>query len=404
MDQKLNQDQFGPSATPAESRIATGPHGPRRGRRRWVVVGAVVVLLLVGGLAVRDTSPVGHFRSAEAKDRFVQTYDAAMQDLPAPDETLDLRTSFGVVRAYYFQGAEPQTEPLVLLPGRASASPVWADNLPSLLEVRSVYTLDLLGEPGMSIQDRPIESDEDHAQWLDEALAQLPHQQVHLLGASIGGWTAMNLAVHDPDRLASVSVLDPVYVFGDMSFEAIVRSVPAAFHWFPRSWRDSFSSWTAGGAPVDDVPIADMIEAGMQSYALKLPAPSRIAVEDIADLDVPVLAILAGESRMHDAQEGADTAEQVLTEGRVELYPEASHAINGEYPTEIAADVSAFLASVGPEPSRSREAKAESSSRRRYGSPHRTGRWSDRASAGAGDTIAAHARGLASGLGDRRPP
>jgi hypothetical protein len=49
---------------------------------------------------------------------------------------------------------------------------------------------------------------------------------------------------------------------------------------------------------------------------------------------------------MHDATQGADIAEDVLAHGRVKLYPDASHAINGEYPTEIAVDLSSFLDSV----------------------------------------------------------
>jgi len=318
----------------------------RRMRHLLTALAVLIGVLAVGWLAVRDTSPVGHFRSAEAKDRFIATYDAAMREMPEPDKTLDLRTSFGVVRAYYFTGANPELTPLVLLPGRASASPIWSGNLPSLLKVRSVYTLDLLGEPGMSIQDRPISSDEDHARWLDEALARLPHAKVHLLGVSIGGWTAMNLAVHRPGRLASVSLLDPVLVFGDLSLQAILRSIPASAPWFPRSWRDSFSSWTAGGAPVEDVPVADMIEAGMQSYALKLSSPQRIPTDRLSDLDLPVLAIMAGDSVMHDGAQGAATAKDALANGRVELYPDASHAINGEYPDEVAADVAAFLDSI----------------------------------------------------------
>jgi pimeloyl-ACP methyl ester carboxylesterase len=318
----------------------------RRRRRLLAALVVIVVVLGVGWLAVRDTSPVGHFRSAEAKDRFIQTYDVAMREMPTPDKALDLRTSFGIVRAYYFAGANPELTPLALLPGRASASPVWSGNLPSLLKVRSVYTLDLLGEPGMSVQDRPIGSEDDHARWLDEALARLPQAKFHLLGLSIGGWTAMNLAVHNPDRVASVSLLDPVFVFNDLSLQAILRSIPASVHWFPRSWRDGFSSWTAGGAPVEDVPVADMIEAGMQTYVLKLSPPQRIPTDRLAKLDVPVLAIMAGDSVMHDAAQAADTAKDVLSNGRVELYPNASHALNGEYPDEIAADVAAFLNSV----------------------------------------------------------
>lgn len=61
-------------------------------------------------------------------------------------------TDFGIVRVYRFDG-RGGSAPTVLLPGRASATPAWADNMPSLLEIGDVYTIDLLGEPGMSVQE-----------------------------------------------------------------------------------------------------------------------------------------------------------------------------------------------------------------------------------------------------------
>jgi hypothetical protein len=49
---------------------------------------------------------------------------------------------------------------------------------------------------------------------------------------------------------------------------------------------------------------------------------------------------------MHDSAAAADLASRSLQHGTVRVYPEASHAINGEYPDEIAADIDAFLAAV----------------------------------------------------------
>ncbi|WP_257459236.1 alpha/beta fold hydrolase [Archangium lipolyticum] len=323
------------------------PNPRRRRRRRWLAAGGILAGLgLLMSFALRSPSPVGYFISAASQDRFLVAYNRAMADMPQPDRTLDLRTSYGVVRVYHFAGAAPAAVPLLLLPGRASASPVWADNMPALLGVRSLYTIDLLGEPGMSIQSRPITSADDHARWLHEVLLALPESKVHLLGMSIGGWTAINLAVRQPEKIASVTVLDPIMTFNNLSVEAIVRSIPASVRWFPKAWRDSFASWTANGAPVEDVPVAVMIEAGMQSYASKLSGPVRITEEQLTALDIPVLAIIAGASGMHDSAEGAETARRLLEPGEVKVYSEASHAINGEYPNEIAADISGFLGRI----------------------------------------------------------
>lgn len=318
-----------------------------RRRRVLTAAGAVVALLVVVFLALRDTSPIGHWRSGAARDAFAAHYATAMADLPAPTATLDVRTTSGVVRVYRFEGRSSRATPMVLLPGTASASPVWADNLPSLLGIGDVYTVDLLGEPGMSIQDRPIEDHDDQAAWLHETLEQLPEPAFDVVGLSIGGWTAANLGLRRPELVASLTLIEPVQVFGDLPVEVAVRSIPAAVHWFPKSWRDGFASWTAGGAPVEDVPVAEMIESGMQHYALALPMPSRIDEQRLAALDRPVLAILAGRSVMHDARAAVETAERALGADRVLLYPGATHAINGEHPEDLARDIGRFLDEVG---------------------------------------------------------
>ena len=302
-----------------------------------------MVLLALVLWCTADGSPVGHFASGPDRDRFMAAYNTAMAALPKPDQTRDIRTTFGIVRVYRFTGAHDTAAPLLLLPGRAAPTPVWADNLPGLLALRSAYTIDLLGEPGMSIQDRPITNDADQAAWLQEVVAQLPEPQVHIVGLSIGGWTAMNLAVHRPQKIASLTLIEPVFVFASMSVEAIVRSIPASIPWLPKKMRDDFNSWTAGGAPVEDEPIAQMIEAGMMTYRLKLPIPAVIDETRIAAVDVPTLVILAGRSPMHDTQAAALTARRLLRRGTVKIYPDTSHAISGERPDAIAADIAANL-------------------------------------------------------------
>jgi pimeloyl-ACP methyl ester carboxylesterase len=306
-----------------------------------------LVLLAAVLWCLGDGAPVGHFASAEHKARFIAAYHRAMAALPRPQQVRDVRTSYGIVRIYRFAGAHDDLPPLLLLPGRAAPTPVWADNLPGFLALRSVYTVDLLGEPGFSVQDRPIDSDADQAAWLHEAIAQLPEPAVHVVGLSIGGWTAMNLAVHRPQKIASLTVIEPVFVFTNMSLEAILRSIPASVPWLPRRLRDDFNSWTAGGAPVAHEPVGDMIEAGMATYRLKLPVPSLPDPARIAELRMPTLVILAGRSPMHDSTKAASEARRLLPGGTVRVYAGASHAISGEHPAEIAADVAAHLVRSG---------------------------------------------------------
>jgi pimeloyl-ACP methyl ester carboxylesterase len=70
---------------------------------------------------------------------------------------------------------------------------------------------------------------------------------------------------------------------------------------------------------------------------LRLPAPARITDEQLRSLDIPVLAILAGRSVMLDATRAAAHARKLLPNAEIEVWQDASHAINGEYPERIAA-------------------------------------------------------------------
>ena len=229
----------------------------------------------------------------------------------------------------------------------------------SLLGDRAVTRLTLLD---LAFEGQPPEGvwhcggDMGDAGWLRDALNDGPPIDALFHLASIPGGTAeQNYPLARRVNLDATQTLleqgqqqvaaghgAPVFVFASMSLEAIVRSIPASVPSLPRSWRDGFASWTAGGAPVEHEPIAEMIEAGMQTYRLKLPIPGVIDAQRIAGLDRPVLVILAGASPMHDSAAAADAARRLLRRGTVKVYPGTSHAINGEYPARIAESAGRF--------------------------------------------------------------
>ncbi|SDS09300.1 Pimeloyl-ACP methyl ester carboxylesterase [Brevibacterium sandarakinum] len=318
---------------------------PRRRMLRprvLVPMASAIVAAVAIGYFLRAPSPVGHWDSAEGEAEFDSAYNAAFSSMPEPADTMDIRTDFGFVRVYRFEGTG-DAEPMMLLPGTASSTPVWAGNMPSLLRIADVYALDLLGEPGRSVQSSPITSTEDEAAWLAETIAALPEDSVNLVGLSLGGWTAANLAIRHPQHVRTLTLIDPVQTFDGIPVETILRAIPATVPWMPKAGRDAFNSYTAGGIEVEDVPVADMIESGMHHYAMKKPQPSRITEGQLSDLPMPVLAIIAGRSVMHDPETASATAKRSLGTGAVRVYEDASHAVTGEYPDEVAADIGEFI-------------------------------------------------------------
>lgn len=86
--------------------------------------GVLAAAAIMVGWMLRPTLPIGHWNSPKGRDAFIAAYDVAMAEMPAPDETINVRTSYGIVRLYRFEGLGTRETPLVLLPGTQSASPV----------------------------------------------------------------------------------------------------------------------------------------------------------------------------------------------------------------------------------------------------------------------------------------
>lgn len=284
---------------------------------------------------------VGGFTSEAGRVRFMAAHDEAMADLPEPAGTVDVETSFGTVRTYRF-GSDTVGPPLVLLPGTASSTPVWADNLPSLVRIGPpVVSVDLLGEPGLSVQTRPITGPADQARWLGETLDGLGLSSVHLVGLSFGGWSAVNLAVHRPDLLASLTLLDPAHTFGRIGAKAVLFSLGATLP-LPGWIKRASLRWIAGGVEADDFAVGRMIAVGMREYRRALPLPKYPTDEQLQSIAVPALVVIAGRSIIHAPVRAAARA-RMLPNATVELWPDASHAINGEFPERVAERVAALV-------------------------------------------------------------
>lgn len=276
---------------------------------------------------------LGHFVSRTAFARYLDAYRSAA---PAFGAQFDVPTSLGAVRVYRYGGPADRT-PVLLLPGRGSGSPMWRTNLASLVAQRTVFSLDVLGDAGLSVQSGSIADAGDQARWLDEVITGLGLARVHLLGVSMGGWLAANAAIRAPNRIASIMLLDPAMTFGRIPAKAVLASIALVVPSFPAGVRRSVMSWLAGGAPVDGtLPEAVLLDAAATGFVVRQPAPRMFDDDALRSLALPVLAIIAGRSVIHHPARAAARARRLLAAGQVELWPDASHALSGEFPDRIA--------------------------------------------------------------------
>lgn len=280
----------------------------------------------------------GRFRSEAGRETYLRAYDVAMATLPVPSETVDVPTSLGLVRSYRWAGSDPRLTPVLLLPGRGAGVPMWGENLPHLLESgRTLIAMDALGDAGLSVQTARIRTFEHQAMWVDEALAGMGIDQVHSVGHSFGAATATIHAARHPARVATLSLLEPVFVLrwppASVFFWATVSMLPV-----PRGWRDHALA-KIGGVSIAEIraesPIGTMVSAGAKQFQAALPNPRPLTGAELARLTMPTYVAIAGAQSLAGGQRAAARAKQLAT-ATVDVWPGTTHSLPMQVPKQLA--------------------------------------------------------------------
>lgn len=100
---------------------------------------------------------------------------------------------------------------LLYLHGAGGAGPV----LPFMQELAADYTIVAPEHPGFGASDEPAWLDNIHdlAYFYLDFLEQLDLSEVHLVGSSLGGWLALEMAVRDRTRLSKLTVVGPLGIY-----------------------------------------------------------------------------------------------------------------------------------------------------------------------------------------------
>lgn len=296
---------------------------------KWLCV-VTICALAAGQLVdlVRRDPQVGHWRTMEDQARYGTARDAVMSRLPRPDHERSVVTSFGLARVVTWVGEQPG-RPVVLLPGHSSGIPMWADNLPSWIGTRTIHALDPVGDAGMSAQTVPMSGPADQAQWVSEVIVALDIPQAHLVGHSFGAATAAVVATRHPEQVASLALLEPVFVIQRPPAAVLLWSGVLALP-TPQAWRDHALA-RIGGTSVEEVrqrtPMSEMIDAASSGYRPAMPTPPRLTDDEWRQMAMPVRVDLGAASTLSGHERAAERIRALLPDATVKVWPGRGHSL-----------------------------------------------------------------------------
>lgn len=246
-------------------------------------------------------------------------------------------------------------EPLVLLHGRGDAGALFTPILPQLAKERRIITLDL---PGWGLSEKPpftgtTERDALNV-WVEGVagfLEMLGLESVDLLGHSMGGFTALGMALAHPERVGRLILVDAAGLGTDIQWDARLYYTlgPEKLHrrLGPRFTRLVLRKSGAGYAA--DLPPeyfdlaqalltqAEVIPSGAAAFNrwINLSGVHLTLTDRLKELEMPVL-LLWGDSDPICHYGNALVAARQLRDGQLVAFSHGGHAPFRERPDDFA--------------------------------------------------------------------
>jgi len=252
-------------------------------------------------------------------------------------------------------GRDSGATPLFLGPSIGTSLRLWEASVPTLAADRTVIRYDLPGHGGSAAE---VLADPSPGATTIAELAyavldladHLGHERFHYAGVSLGGAVGSWLAIHHPERIASLTLVCSSARFGD----------PANWHQRAKLVRDegtgpvadtAASRWftpafATGGAPIVDALLDDLRDASPIGYAACCDALAALDLRgEMGFVTAPTLVIAGREDPAAPIAHSRELADGIPGADLLEV-ADASHLANVERPRAVADALLSHLAAV----------------------------------------------------------
>lgn len=253
------------------------------------MVGAVVMVGLFGWSMSKNVKTSIYF-TPQVQTKMMAIYDAKLTQWPTPYETRYVDTAYGKVHVIV-SGPE-NAPPLLLLNAGQMAGWSWMTNVGALNERYRTYAIDTIGEPGKSELSDINHFPKNGTEWselLVEIMDKLGVEKAFVVGASNGGFLALNYAIHYPERIEKIALLGAMGLTPSTN-ENIMRITFSQI--FPlKLVQNNTISWSFGDDPDLHTQIDEWFRLVFQTAPQQSP-PVTMKADDLQQVGVPTLAIL----------------------------------------------------------------------------------------------------------------
>jgi pimeloyl-ACP methyl ester carboxylesterase len=282
---------------------------------------------------------------AEENKPYFDAYDATLKIWDVSFEELYIPTTFGT--AHVIVSGPASGEPLVLLHGMNASSTMWYPNIKALSKDYRVFAIDFILEPGKSYKLKDIENVDEISSWYHEIFRKLKLESFHLVGASRGGWLAVNLALQNQENIKSMILLSPAQTFIWIRPSAdLLKNIIYALSSPEKQMAQNLKSMSSNVDHINKTYLEQYyIGAEKDSINKFVMDMQPFSKRDFESLKMPVL-VLIGDDDMINNGKTISMTEELIPYGQGETINNAGHFLSVDQAEIVNQKMLKFLAST----------------------------------------------------------
>jgi pimeloyl-ACP methyl ester carboxylesterase len=147
------------------------------------------------------------YKTEAGGEHIRRLYEEWLARWPVPAERRTVPTRHG--DTFVMVSGPENGPPVLVIHGSGGNTLTWMPLVARLADRFRLHVVDVIGEPGLSAPSRPPLSSPAYAEWLDDVLDGLGLTEVQVVGASLGGWLALDYVTRRPGRVTRMALTVP---------------------------------------------------------------------------------------------------------------------------------------------------------------------------------------------------
>lgn len=232
------------------------------------------------------------FKSDAAKTLMLEWFERFRARLRVPTESRMVPTRFG--ETHVLVGGPADAPPVVVLHGAMASSAHLLGELAPLLERFRLHAVDVVGQSVKTPHARPSVKNNDYGVWLADVLDGLSLASAPIIAVSWGGFAAIRLAAHAPERIERLALLVPAGIVNGSAWQGMTKLMWPMMMWrmFPSEKRfDAFANRLLTTTDDDWKPY---LHDAFSSFNMDMTVPKLATPDELARFQAPTF-VLAGD-------------------------------------------------------------------------------------------------------------